>query len=105
MSSPLLRHDAMFYSADEEYASRVREFVLGGLDAGGAVLVAVPEPKLTLLRRALPDRIGNLDLVDMRRAGVNPARIIPFIEAFVDEHPDGPVRFVGEPIWAGRTEP
>jgi anti-sigma regulatory factor (Ser/Thr protein kinase) len=39
----------------------------------------------------------------MGDVGINPARIIPFVKAFIDEHPDGPVRFVGEPIWAGRT--
>jgi len=92
----------MFYSGDEEYVARVREFVLDGLEAGSGVLVAVPEPKLALLQDSLSGVGGDLHFVDMRLAGVNPARIIPFIKAFVDEHPD--VRFVGEPIWAGRTE-
>jgi anti-sigma regulatory factor (Ser/Thr protein kinase) len=104
MTPTLLRHDAMFYSGDGEYVARVREFVLGGLEAGGGVLVAVPEPKLALLQDSLSGVGGDLHFVDMRLAGVNPARIIPFIKAFVDEHPDLPVRFVGEPIWAGRSE-
>jgi anti-sigma regulatory factor (Ser/Thr protein kinase) len=94
----------MFYSGDEEYVAGVRAFAADGLDAGGAVLVAVPEPKLTLLRNALSDLGDDVHFVDMRRAGVNPARIIPFIEEFVDDHSDVPVRFVGEPIWADRTE-
>jgi hypothetical protein len=88
MNPTLLRHDAMFYSGDEEYVARVREFVLDGLEAGGGVLVAVPEPKLALLQDSLSGVGGDLHFVDMRLAGVNPARIIPFIKAFVDEHPD-----------------
>src|SRR6185437_16379793 len=42
--------------------------------------------------------------VDIREVGRNPARIIPVWRAFVDElGGDGPVRGIGEPIWADRT--
>jgi anti-sigma regulatory factor (Ser/Thr protein kinase) len=39
----------------------------------------------------------------MQQLGRNPARIIPAIRRFADAYP-GRTRFVGEPIWAGRTE-
>jgi anti-sigma regulatory factor (Ser/Thr protein kinase) len=104
MSPSSLLHDAMFYSDDEEYVAGVREFADRGLEAGSALLIAVPEPKLTLLRNALSSLGDDVDFVDMRLAGVNPARIIPLIEAFVQEHSGRPVRFVGEPIWAGRSD-
>jgi anti-sigma regulatory factor (Ser/Thr protein kinase) len=103
MMSPLL-HDAMFYSSDEEYVAGIQGFVGSGLDTGGSVLIAVPEPKLALLREALADLGDRVHFLDMREAGINPARIIPLIETFIDEQPGRPVRFVGEPIWAGRTK-
>jgi anti-sigma regulatory factor (Ser/Thr protein kinase) len=96
-------HDAIFYSADDEYVTALRAFVDAGLDDGAAVLIAVPGPKLALLQPELGSQDG-VDLVDMQRAGLNPGRIIPFIRSFVDAHSDRPVRFVGEPIWAGRSE-
>ena len=40
---------------------------------------------------------------DMSYLGRNPARIIPAIHAFADQASGGPVRFVGEPIWPGRS--
>ena len=94
----------MFYNSDEEYVAGIHAFARGGLEAGGSVLIAVPEPKLTLVRAGLSDLGDEIHFVDMRQAGINPARIIPFIKAFIDEHEDWPVRFVGEPIWADRTE-
>jgi anti-sigma regulatory factor (Ser/Thr protein kinase) len=35
--------------------------------------------------------------------GRNPGRIIPAIQDFLDENPGRRTRFVGEPIWSGRT--
>ena len=48
-------------------------------------------------------RRQEVEYVDMMRSGRNPARIVPLIRAFLDSHSERPVRFVGEPIWAGRT--
>ncbi|WP_267899016.1 anti-sigma factor RsbA family regulatory protein [Thermomonospora amylolytica] len=43
--------------------------------------------------------------VDMTAAGRNPGRIIPgVLRAFADRHPHAPVRIIGEPIWAGRSQ-
>lgn len=105
MSSASLHHDALFYSSDDEYVSAIRDFAGDGLAAGRPVLVAVPGRKLVLLRSALADLDGGVHFADMERTGGNPARIIPFVQGFVDAHSDGPVRFVGEPIWADRTGP
>jgi len=104
MTPPVLLHDAFFYSSDEEYVAGVRRFVHAAVEPDGTVLIAVPEPKLTLLRDALTALGDDVHFVDMQEAGINPARLIPFIQAFVDEHAGRPLRFVGEPIWAGRTE-
>jgi anti-sigma regulatory factor (Ser/Thr protein kinase) len=96
-----LEHLALFYAGDDVYAKRVGGFVRDGVEAGRPVLAAVPERRIALLR----DTVGAVPtarFVNMAELGRNPARIIPAIEAFLDEHP-GPVRFVGEPIWPGRS--
>ena len=63
------------------------------------MLVAVGTEKIELLRDALgPSEVG---FVDMELLGRNPARIIPAWRDFIARH-RGPVRGIGEPIWAGR---
>ncbi len=39
----------------------------------------------------------------MTELGRNPARIMPVIQSFIDDAAGEPVRFVGEPIWPGRS--
>jgi anti-sigma regulatory factor (Ser/Thr protein kinase) len=77
--------------------------VRSGAEAGAALLVAVPGRNLALLRRELAPLDGRVTFADMAQIGANPARIIPFVRELVDASRDRPVRFVGEPIWAGRT--
>jgi anti-sigma regulatory factor (Ser/Thr protein kinase) len=40
---------------------------------------------------------------DMGKIGRNPARIIPAMRAFADDHTGRRVRYLGEPAWAGRS--
>ena len=95
-----MRHEALIYTTDREYLDGVAGFARAGLEAGEAVLVAIPAERHALVRNALG---LDVELVDMRREGKNPARILPFVQSFLDARPDVPVRFVGEPIWAGRS--
>jgi anti-sigma regulatory factor (Ser/Thr protein kinase) len=100
-------HVAMFYAGDREFVANTLPFVLEGVDAGEPVLALIPEPRLSLLQSAVESVTapGRVAFVDMGVAGKNPARIIPVWRDFLDasrEH--GPVRGIGEPIWAGRTE-
>lgn len=98
------RHPALFYRGDAEYLAAVIPFLLDGLDRGEPAAVAVPERNLLLIEKALGARASEVRLVDMGRAGRNPGAILPSVlHAFAGEH-DGPVRIVGEPIWAGRTD-
>jgi anti-sigma regulatory factor (Ser/Thr protein kinase) len=100
-----LTHDALFYEDTDEYVELIRGFALEGFDEGEPVLIAVPEPRLDLLRLALVRADGAIKFADMREQGRNPGRIIPFIQAFLDEHAGRSVRFVGENFWPGRTRP
>jgi anti-sigma regulatory factor (Ser/Thr protein kinase) len=96
-------HLALFYRGDAEYLDGVVPFLLEGLDRGQAVAVAVPGRNLMLVEKALEDLADEVRLIDMERAGRNPGGILPgVLYAFADAHP-GPVRIVGEPIWAERT--
>jgi anti-sigma regulatory factor (Ser/Thr protein kinase) len=95
-------HPALFYGSTEEYVAGVTGFLAEGLAAGEPALVAVPGPHLELIRDALDGRQETVAFTDMTELGRNPLRIIPAIRQFTDAH-DGRTRFVGEPIWAGRS--
>lgn len=96
------KHDALFYTSTYRYCDGIAEFLLED-DYDGPALVALPSANLELLREYLDGDAPNVQFVDMAELGANPSRIIPTVRAFVDRHADQPVRFVGEPIWAGRT--
>lgn len=104
-AAPALWHPALFYSGDDDYVAGVLDFVREGLDRDEPVLVAVPEPNLSILRAAMsPAEHDVVETADMGRAGRNPGRIIgSVLTAFVRRNAGGRVRIVGEPIWAGRS--
>jgi anti-sigma regulatory factor (Ser/Thr protein kinase) len=98
------RHDALLYGSEAEYLAGTVPFVQEGLDAGEPVLVAVAPDRIALLRTALGADAGRVRFADMRQLGGNPARIIPAWADFLADAADGgPVRGIGEPVWAGRT--
>lgn len=95
-------HEALFYAGGEEFLAGVLAFVHEGLAVQEPVLVAVGPEKISALRAALGVQAERVDFADIGDVGRNPARIIPHWQAFLDAHPDRPVRGVGEPIWQGR---
>lgn len=97
-------HPALFYRTPEEYLEGVGGFVAGALEAGDPVLVAVPGPRLELLRDRLgPVGCDRLRLTDMTDFGRNPGRILAGLRDFADRHPGRTARIVGEPVWARRS--
>lgn len=97
-----LRHMALVYRDPGEYTGVVGGFLRPCLAAGARGLVIVPAERHARLRAALGHGGEALAFADMTSVGVNPARIIPAIEAFAAA--DGvPARVVTEPIWPGRT--
>jgi anti-sigma regulatory factor (Ser/Thr protein kinase) len=98
-------HPALFYQGPWEYLSETVPFIREGLAADEPVAVAVPGPRLELLREALGDLATGVRMLDMSVAGRNPGRIIAeVLRAAVDAHPDKHVRVIGEPIWPGRSD-
>lgn len=111
-----LRHFALFYHDLDDYSLAIAEFLEAGAAAGEPALVAVPGSKQERLRLVLEQRQQRrppgstaiptpvpTTFTDMSDLGRNPARIMPAIQAFIDEAAGEPIRFVGEPIWPGRS--
>jgi anti-sigma regulatory factor (Ser/Thr protein kinase) len=98
------RHEALLRRGDDGLLAATVPFIEEGLALGHAVLVAVPEPRLAVLRDALGSGAREATFVDMARLGRNPARIIPAWRQFLDEHGrhGRPVCVVGEALWPGR---
>lgn len=98
-------HEAFFYAGSDEYLARAVPFVEGGIEAGEAILLALPQPKRDLLRQVLDERADQVHFMSMEEAGRNPARLIAYWRDFLRE--DGRlatgVRGLGEPVYAGRS--
>jgi anti-sigma regulatory factor (Ser/Thr protein kinase) len=96
-------HRAFVYTDDEEFVDRAAPFVRAGVSAGEVVLVAVPQPRIALLREDLGPYADHVTFVDMAERGRNPARIIPLWQSLLEDNPDRPVRGLGEPVYPGRS--
>jgi anti-sigma regulatory factor (Ser/Thr protein kinase) len=95
-----LSHQAFFYRGQRDYLAQIEAFVGVGLASAEPALIAVPGHKVSVLR----DHLGEgARYADMTQLGRNPARIIPEVREFIDAHPGQRVRYVGEPIWPGRS--
>jgi anti-sigma regulatory factor (Ser/Thr protein kinase) len=101
---PTFQHEALLYDGPDDLTARAVAFVREGLDGGEPVLVALTRDKLEPLAAALGPDAARVQQVDMGQVGRNPARLIPALQRFLDDHvaPGAPARGVGEPIWAGR---
>ncbi len=96
-------HVGLLYSGDSEYLNGTVPYILEGLKQDEPVAVAVPDRNLKLIEEALGDSAADVELVDMTEAGRNPGRILPGVLLAFADNRSGPVRIIGEPIWAGRT--
>ncbi|MFG3029173.1 anti-sigma factor RsbA family regulatory protein [Streptomyces sp. NPDC048253] len=97
-------HPALFYRTEQEYTRQTVAFLREGLANGEPMAVAVPGPNLELIKAGLGGDTEGILFLDMTEAGRNPGRIIPkVLRGFADAHPQGRVRIIGEPIWAGRS--
>jgi anti-sigma regulatory factor (Ser/Thr protein kinase) len=102
-SSPIEAHQALFYRDSREYLEGIFDFINPALEGEEAVAIAVPEPRLRLLESELGDRAASIELLDMCELGRNPRRIIPAVLGMIERLAGRPLRYVGEPIWAGRS--
>lgn len=98
------RHEALLYSGAEEFVAGTAAFVRAALVADEPVMVAVIEPRASMLRDELGADARHVEFIDMLAVGRNPARIIPAWQSWVDRHVSAGRAFrgIGEPVWAGR---
>jgi anti-sigma regulatory factor (Ser/Thr protein kinase) len=97
-------HEAVFYAGDEEYLAGLLPDLRAAIELDGAILVAVGDDKVELLRRALGADADRVRFADMERLGRNPACIIPAWREFLATAGSGPRLGIGEPAWPGRSE-
>ncbi len=98
------QHEALIYDGPSEYLARTVPFIQAGIEAGQRILVAVGPDQSELLRRELGAEGSRVSFTDMREVGRNPATIIPLWRDFVDTAGGGPVRGIGEAVWASRSD-
>lgn len=98
------RHEVAFYEGLDGLNAAVLPFVREGVEREEPVLVVMLPDRIRTLQAALgPAAAARVQWLDMAGVGANPACIIPAWRVFLDEHADeGPVRGVGEPVWASR---
>ncbi|HXZ63640.1 MAG TPA: anti-sigma factor RsbA family regulatory protein [Streptosporangiaceae bacterium] len=97
-----IRHVAWLYRSADEYLAGVREFVQAAVLASAPVLIAVPASRLPPGWAGEQDR-ARVRTVDVTAVGRNPARMMPVLHAFAQEHPGQRPRVVAELAWAGRS--
>jgi anti-sigma regulatory factor (Ser/Thr protein kinase) len=97
-------HEAFFYAGDDEFLGGAIPFLEGGLAAGEAVIVVLPEPRRRLLQGALGPLVDEVALLAMEEIGRNPGRLVSAWQCFLgaSDREQG-VRGIGEPAWAGRS--
>jgi anti-sigma regulatory factor (Ser/Thr protein kinase) len=96
-------HEALFYEGVDGFVEGTLPFLRDGLERGEPMLVAVGPEKIARLEAALGADAASVLFADMTVLGRNPGRIISAWWDFVDEHPERPIRGIGEPVWAGRS--
>ena len=97
-----LRHEAVFYRTTAEYSSAVLPFVADGLAGARRCWWRCPGAAGEAIRARLDGQAAGASFTDMAQLGRNPSRIISALWDLVDRRRQ-PARFVGEPIWPGRS--
>jgi anti-sigma regulatory factor (Ser/Thr protein kinase) len=97
------KHDAFVHGTDEEFVLRAAAFIREGLAAGEKVVAVLPPERTAVLRDALDSQYSEVTVVDATVAGGNPARLIPFWRAILEQEPDRPVRGLCEAAYPGRS--
>jgi len=96
-------HSALLYGSDEEYHSAVSAFVRQAAQAAAAVHAVVPGASVRMVRETFGLPRPRSFVADMMDLGSNPARIIPAVQSFADQHPGNPVFCLWEPAWPARS--
>src|SRR5580704_18717200 len=94
-----MRHAVSLYRTPSQYTTAIDRFIRDGQARDEPVFMAVPDGRPA---GSTATRWPQVTVADMRQLGGNPARIMPVIRAFADDHAGHRVRYIGEPVWPGR---
>jgi anti-sigma regulatory factor (Ser/Thr protein kinase) len=99
-----LRHEAFVYADEHDFLVGAAAFIHGAVSAGQPILVAVDAAKTTALRTLVDDEGDNVEFADVAAVGRNPARVIPLLQGFIDQHRATSARLRGicETVWVDR---
>ena len=96
-------HSALLYASEDEYHSAVAAFVRQAAQAAAALHAVVPGGTIRVVRETFRFPRPRSFVADMTDLGSNPARIIPAVQSFAEQHPGVPVYCLWEPTWPGRS--
>lgn len=98
------RHEAFFYSGDEEFLQGTVPYLEEGIGGGETVLAVLPEPRMRLVKEALGSAAEAVEFWAMDNVGRNPARLIPAWRDFLQTCDlNRGVRGLGEPVSPERS--
>ena len=103
----MLDHMALPYASDEELVNTAGTFLAAGVERSEAVLALTTRENIELLRKRLGPDAGRVDFVESATWLTKPASALAAITAFSRAKLEGGapwVRFLGEPIWKGRSD-
>ncbi|HET8954213.1 MAG TPA: sensor histidine kinase [Solirubrobacterales bacterium] len=99
------RHEAFFYSGDDEFLAGTVPYLEEGICDGETVLVVLPDRRMQLVREALGPAANEVEFWPMANVGRNPARLISAWRDFLRTCDlQRGVRGLGEPVSPDRSE-
>jgi anti-sigma regulatory factor (Ser/Thr protein kinase) len=97
-------HSALLYGSDDEFVRVATPFIEQGIAAEQPVLVAVPTPKVELLRSALGGGVDGVSLLPAEEWFETSARTREKLARWGRERETARARVIGEPPWATGSE-
>jgi transcriptional regulator with XRE-family HTH domain len=105
---PMLEHQALLYGSDSEFTSATVPFLAEALERSEAAIVVTGERNAELLRDALGRQAERVEFAEQSGWYRTPMDAVDRYRAFLQASLDAGapwVRVIGEPVWAGRSEP
>ena len=106
-ASTMLDHVFLPYRSDQELVEAATPFLAEGIERSEAVLALTTEKNIDLLRASLGRHAARAEFVESASWLTEPAAALSTIKAFAGakvEEGAAWIRFLGEPIWEGRSD-
>jgi transcriptional regulator with XRE-family HTH domain len=103
----LLEHRAVAYGSDGELLAAAIPFLVEGVERSNGVLAVTTPRRIELVRDALDDHSEHVEFADSADWYRSPSEALNRYRAFVKQKFEAGapwIRFVGEPVWAGRSD-